>query len=41
MGRTVDIEVRLDGAEEAKKGLTGIGETAASMADRFDIINIF
>ena len=39
MGRTVDIEVRLDGAEEAKKGLTGIGETAASMADRFDKSN--
>tara|TARA_Y100000592_G_scaffold3800_2_gene5496 strand:+ start:1403 stop:3682 length:2280 start_codon:yes stop_codon:yes gene_type:complete len=36
---TVDIEVRLDGAEEAKKGLTGIGETAASMADRFDKSN--
>ena len=36
---TVDIEVRLDGAEEAKKGLTGIGETASSMADRFDKSN--
>ena len=36
---TVDIEVRLDGAQEAKKGLTGIGETAASMADRFDKSN--
>jgi len=36
---TVDIEVRLDGAQEAKKGLTGIGETAASMADRFDKTN--
>ena len=35
----VDIEVRLDGAEEAKKGLTGIGETASSMADRFDKSN--
>ena len=39
MGRTVAIEVRLDGAEEAKKGLKGIGETAASMADRFDKSN--
>ena len=39
MGRTVDIEVRLDGAEEAKKGLKGIGETASSMADRFDKSN--
>ena len=39
MGRTVNIEVRLDGAEEAKKGLKGIGETAASMADRFDKSN--
>ena len=36
---TVDIEVRLDGAEEAKKGLKGIGETAASMADRFEQSN--
>lgn len=35
----VDIEVRLDGTEEAKKGLTGIGETAAGMADRFDKSN--
>jgi len=35
----VDIEVRLDGAEEAKKGLTGIGETASGMADRFDKSN--
>ena len=38
-GRTVNIEVRLDGAEEAKKGLKGIGETASSMADRFDKSN--
>ena len=35
----VDIEVRLDGAAEAKKGLTGIGETASGMADRFDKSN--
>jgi hypothetical protein len=39
MASTVDIEVRLDGAEEAKKGLKGIGETASSMADRFDKTN--
>lgn len=39
MGRTVDIEVRLDGAEEAKKGFKGIGETASSMAERFDKSN--
>ena len=38
-GRTVNIEVRLDGAEEAKKGLKGIGETASNMADRFDKSN--
>lgn len=39
MANSVDIEVQLTGAEEAKRGLKGIGETAGEMAGHFDKVN--
>ena len=39
MANTVDIEVRLEGAEEAKRGLKGIGSTAGDMAGHFEKFN--
>ena len=39
MANSVDIEVQLTGAEEAKRGLKGIGETAGDMAGHFDKVN--
>ena len=39
MANSVDIEVQLTGAEEAKRGLKGIGETAGDMAGHFDKFN--
>ena len=39
MANSVDIEVQLTGAEEAKRGLKGIGETAGKMAGHFDKFN--
>ena len=39
MANSVDIEVQLTGAEEAKRGLKGIGETAGDMADHFEKFN--
>jgi hypothetical protein len=39
MANSVDIEVQLTGAEEAKRGLEGIGETAGEMAGHFDKFN--
>lgn len=39
MANSVDIEVQLTGAEEAKRGLEGIGETAGKMAGHFDKFN--
>jgi len=35
MANQVEIDVVLTGAEEASRGLSGIGETAGKMADRF------
>jgi len=35
MSNQVEVEVVLSGAEQAKKGLQGIGETAGKMADKF------
>ena len=35
MSNQVEVEVVLTGADEAKKGLSGIGETAGAMAERF------
>ena len=35
MSNQVEVEVVLEGAEEAKKGLDGIGETAGKMAEKF------
>ena len=39
MANSVDIEVQLTGAEEAKRGLKGIGETAGDMAGHFEKFN--
>ena len=39
MANSVDIEVNLTGAEEAKRGLKGIGETAGDMAGHFENFN--
>ena len=39
MANSVDIEVNLTGAEEAKRGLKGIGETAGDMAGHFEKFN--
>lgn len=39
MANTVDIEVRLEGAEEAKRGLKGLGGTAGDMAGHFEKFN--
>ena len=36
MANQVEIDVVLTGAEEASRGLSGIGETAGKMADRFN-----
>ena len=35
MSNQVEIDVVLSGAEEASRGLNGIGETAGQMAERF------
>lgn len=35
MANQVEIDVVLNGAEEASRGLNSIGETSAAMADRF------
>lgn len=39
MSNQVEVEVVLSGAEEAKRGLSSIGETAGSMAERFNSEN--
>ena len=39
MSNQVEIDVVLSGAEEAKRGLGGIGETAGAMADKFQTEN--
>jgi hypothetical protein len=39
MSNQVEVEVVLSGAEQAQKGLSGIGETAGKMAERFDSEN--
>ena len=39
MSNQVEVEVVLSGAEEAQRGLSGIGETAGAMAERFDTEN--
>ena len=39
MANQVEVEVVLSGAEQAKKGLDGIGETAGKMADKFATSN--
>src|SRR5210317_1198620 len=36
MANQVEIDVVLTGAEEASRGLKGVGETAGKMADRFN-----
>ena len=39
MANTLDIEVELQGAEKAQKGLKSVGDTAGNVAQRFDKAN--